>query len=195
MWEAGAATEGDARPLGSSGPAATYLLDGDQLRLRLDTRGDVVGALPHRDVVEGLFDLLAVLHDQLELVVASAARRRRRLDGDRSPAGPPSSALTASPACLRRRAVRLGDRRVAAVTVVAADADDVGGTASVQEVPVHRVRQVRPLDELAEVLGELRPVRDQRGFVDRPSLGEADERGDGGADAFIGFEPDDTSSM
>ncbi len=67
---------------------------------------------------------------------------------------------------------------------VGADAHDVGRAAAVQEVAVHGVREVRRLDELAEVLRELRPVGDERGFVDRTLLGESDEGGDGGADAL-----------
>jgi hypothetical protein len=70
------------------------------------------------------------------------------------------------------------------LAAIPADADDVRGRAAVLDVAEDGVGEVRTLDEVAEGLGELGPVRDQRRDVDRPPLGEADERRDRGADAF-----------
>ena len=54
----------------------------------------------------------------------------------------------------------------------------MGEVRALHERPVLRVRRV------AVDLGELRPVRDPHRRVDRPARREADERGDGGADAL-----------
>jgi hypothetical protein len=48
------------------------------------------------------------------------------------------------------------------------------------------VRQVGALDELSEDVGELRPVADERGFVQGAGGGDADEGSDRGSDSLDG---------
>ena len=104
-----------------------------------------------------------------------------------SPAGPLSSALTTRPALPSPPAgsspARLRAVGVVAV-VVAADAHDVGGAATVEEVAVHRVGEVGPSTKSPKLLGELRPVGDERRLVGGALLGESDEGGDRGTDSL-----------
>jgi len=76
-----------------------------------------------------------------------------------------------------------------AVAVVAADAHDVRGAASIEEVAVHGVGQVRAVDEVTEALGELGPVGDQRRLVGWAFLGKSDEGGDRCTDSLYRLRP------
>jgi hypothetical protein len=167
---------------------ALDLLEADQLRLGLDLGDDVRGSPLGRDVVEGLLDLAALLDDELEDVLAGLGRV---LDGHRD-------VVAARAGVDRLHAVRglvravagtqLGPRGRSFLTVaVAADAHDVRGAAPVQEVAVHRVREVRAVDELAERLRVLRPVRHQYRLVDGSLLREPHERRNGGAHPLDGL--------
>ena len=48
------------------------------------------------------------------------------------------------------------------------------------------MREIRAFDESAELIGELAPVGDQRRLIDRPLLGEPDERGRRRSDTLNG---------
>src|SRR5262249_21161976 len=67
---------------------------------------------------------------------------------------------------------------------VASDPNDVRGAAAVVQVAVDGVTHVRALDEVAEGLAVLRPVRDERRLVDGASLRYADEGADRSANAL-----------
>ncbi len=68
--------------------------------------------------------------------------------------------------------------------VGAADPHHVRGAAAVLEVAVHRVREVVAVDEVTEVLPELRPVGDEHGLVQGAAFGESHEGGHGGPDGL-----------
>ena len=82
------------------------------------------------------------------------------------------------------RARQFGLRRWG--VTVGADANDIGRSPAVEEVAVHRVREIRAFEEAAERLRKLAPVGDQCGRVRGAFLGEADESGGRGANAFNG---------
>ena len=72
-------------------------------------------------------------------------------------------------------------------SAIRADAHHVCRPATVEEVPVDRVREIRALDEVTEHGVELSPVGDQGRRIGRTLLGEADERGNRGADPLDRF--------
>ena len=174
---------------GRSGtPSGPDLFERDELRLRLDHRrrrsacpcrpvtlSNVSTALPPR-LTTSLKVFSAVSADGCD-VDRDVVAGRAGLEG-----GDPEGA-----ACLVLGARQLGLGR--GHRAVRADADDVRGAAAVEEVAVDGVREVRALDEVAERLGELAPVRDERGRVRRPPRREADEGGDGRPDAFDRARP------
>jgi hypothetical protein len=154
-------------------------------------RGDhVVGSAPDSQVVEHL--LLATESDgELEGVLA-ALGRFADLDGSRARTVVLAAVVSRDRAQHQRSAALDGGRQLGAGhclgpvlgVAVAADPDDVGRSAAVEEIPVHGVREIGVFGESAEGLGELGPVGHQYRFVERSPLGETDERGNGRADAF-----------
>ncbi len=160
------------------------LLELDQLALRVDDRGDVLLALLRREALEGLLDVVAALDLQREDVIGRVvALWGVGLDRDVVARGPlleRDHAVRADVAVGAALELAAGSRRLA----VLPDADDEGGPAAVVEVAVDGVSQVRAVDEIAERLRELAPVRDERRLVERTLRGESDEGGDGSADAL-----------
>ena len=172
--------------------SATVLLEPDQLRCCVDDRRPRCCAA------------LRLRGEALEDLVAPSAPCGRR-GGSCPPAGPRAGRCTSTrDAVAVRRRPRARARRGRRSRLLAAGRQLGAGrrcrarrprrparrparctpTAAVVEVGVHRVGQVAALDEAAERGGELGPVRHQRRRVERALGGEADERGDGGADAL-----------
>ena len=164
-------------------------LELDRVREGVHDRHGVLHARLDRQVVELLDRLRRVLlpDDELERLVRRAVRGLGDLDLELVAAVARikcddaeclAFALLLALACGRQ----FGPGVV--LTRLHADADDVGETAAVREIAEDRVRQVRPLDEVAEALRELGPVRDQRRLVERPLSCEPDERCDSGPNSL-----------
>ena len=173
-------------------------LQADQLRLLADHGGGVGLASPGGDVLEGLLQVAAPPDDDGEHVgrrflLALGLLRVGDLDGDvvagraRLEGGDRVGRLLVVG---RRPQCGLGlDAGGGALAALGPDADDVGVAAAVHEVAVDAVGQVGALDEVAEGVGELGPVGDERGLVERAGRGDADEGGDRGSYSFDGPAP------